>query len=136
MRLKGMRTLIKLIFFIVFPFFVNGQINTFHTGTNKLFLESFLDTITASVSDTNLHISIEPRLFGVSSVSNNQTSTSYLLGASLSANIRNKITFISTYDYLGGNHNSMITEYFDSLSVYPRFGTENLVHKKNCIAKF
>jgi hypothetical protein len=118
-----MRTLIKFFLLAFVPFFVNGQISIFQTGTNKLFLESFSDTIT--VSDTSLHISIEPRLFGVSSVSNNQTSTSYLLGVSLSANISNKITFISTYDYLGGNHNSMITEYQDSLGVFPSFDLEN-----------
>ena len=45
-----MKTLFKLIFFIIFPFLVNGQISTLQTGTNKLFLESFSDTITSSVS--------------------------------------------------------------------------------------
>ena len=120
-----MKTLIKFLLLVFVPFFVNGQINTFHTGTNKLFLESFSDTITASVSDTTQDISIGPRLFGVSSLSNNQTSSSYLIGVSLSTNIRNKITFISTYDYLGGNHNSMITEYQDSLGVFPGFDLEN-----------
>ena len=125
MCLRGMRRLFKLIFFIISPFFVNGQISTFQTGTNKLFLESFSDTITSSVSDTTQYISVEPRLFGVSSVSNNQAYSSYLLGASLSANIRNKITLMSTYDYLGGNHNSLIHEYQDSLGVFPGFDLEN-----------
>ncbi len=116
-----MKTLFKFIFFIIFPFLVNGQISTLQTGTNKLFLESFSDTITASVSDTNLHISIVPRLFGTSDLSDNKTSSSYLLGASLSANISNRITFLSTYDYLKGNHNSLIHEYQDSLRVFPGF---------------
>ena len=88
-------------------------------------MESFSDTITASVSDTNLHISIEPRLFGVSSLSDNKASSSYLIGASLSANISNRITFLSTYDYLKGNHNSLIHEYQESLGVFPGFDSEN-----------
>ena len=116
-----MKTLFKLIFFIIFPFLVNGQINTFQIGTNKLFLESFSDTITSSSSDTTQQISIFPRLFGVSSLSDNKASSSYLIGASLSANISNRITVISTYDYLKGNHNSLIHEYQDSLGVFPGF---------------
>jgi len=120
-----MRRLFKLIFFIISPFFVNGQISTFQTGTNKLFLESFSDTISTSNSDTTQYISIGPRLFGVSSLSDNHTYSSYLLGASLSANFRNRITFTSTYDYLGGNHNSLIHEYQDSLGVFPGFDSEN-----------
>lgn len=125
MRLKGMKTLIKFLLLVFVPVFMNGQINTFHTGTNKLFLESFSEKITSSFSDTTQHLSIGPRLFGVSSLSDNQTSSSYLLGVSLSANIRDRITFISTYDYLGGKHNSLIHEYQDSLGVFPGFDLEN-----------
>ncbi len=131
MRLKGMRRLFKLIFFIISPFFVNGQISTFQIGTNRLFLKSFTDIITSSVSDTSPHISIGPRLFGVSSLSDNQTSSSFLLGTSLSANIRNKIIFTSTYDYLGGNHNLLIHDYQDSLGVFPGFDLENKRWKLN-----
>jgi len=120
-----MKRLIKFFLLVFVPFFVNGQISIFQTGTNKLFLEPFSDTVTSYFSDTPQYVSVKPRLFRVSSLSDNQTSTSYLLGASLSANISNKITVISTYDYLAGNHNSMITEYQDSLAVFPGFDSEN-----------
>lgn len=139
MFLKEMKTLFKLSLFILVPFFVNGQINTFQTGTNKLFLESFSTTVTSSVFDNSSHIRAEPRLFGVRSVSNNQTSSSYLLGVSFSGNISNKITYMSTYDYLAGNHNFLIREYQDSLAVFPDFDLENTrwqLHAKYKFNKF
>ena len=120
-----MRRLFKLIFFIIFPFFVDGQISTFQAGTNKLFLESSSDTITSFVSDTIQYISIVPRYSGIISASENTRSNTFILGVSLSANIKNKVTFISTYDYLGGNHNLMIIAYQDSLGVFPGFDSEN-----------
>ena len=120
-----MKTLFKLSFLIVLPFLSSGQIHTFQTGTNKLFLEPFSTKVTTSSLDTSSHIRIEPRLFGVSSMSNNQRSNTYLLGVSFSGNISNKITYISTYDYLAGDHNFLIREYQDSLGVFPDFDLEN-----------
>ena len=120
-----MKTLIKCFLLAFVPFFMNGQISTFKSDNNYPFSTYFSDTISTSNYDTTQYMSIGPRLFGVSSLSNNQTYNSYLLGVSLSVNIRDRITLMSTYDYLVGNHNSMITEYFDSLDVYPGFGAEN-----------
>ena len=118
-----MKTRIKFLLLVFSPFFINGQVSTFKF--DDTFSTYFSDTISASNFDPTEDISVDPRLFGVSSLSNNQAYSSYLLGASLSANIRNKITLMSTYDYLGGNHNSLIHEYQDSLGVFPGFALEN-----------
>jgi len=120
-----MKTLIKFFLLAFVPFFMNGQISTFKSGNSYPFSTYFSDTISASNSDTTQHISIGPRYYGIISASENESSNTFVVGVSLSANIRNKITFISTYDYLGGNHNSLIHEYQDSLGVFPGFDLEN-----------
>ena len=125
MRLKGMKTLIKFFILVFVPFFVNGQINTFHTGTNKLFLESFFDSISSCDSDTTQRFSVGSRLFSIGSAHKSDYASTYLLGASLIANVKNKITFTSHFDYLAGNHNALINEYQDSLGVFPGFDLDN-----------
>jgi len=120
-----MKKLFKLTILLLFPLCIYGQINTFNKGENILFSQNILNETTSYGSDTTQQISIGPRIFGVSSTSNNHTYNSYLLGVNLSANIRNKFTIIANYDKLEGNHNPLITDYFDSLGVYPAFGATN-----------
>jgi len=125
MYLKEMKKLFKLTILLLFPLCMYGQINTFRTGENILFSQKFLNKSNTQSFDTTTQISIVPRIFVVSSTSNNRTYNSYLLGVNLSANIGNKFTIIANYDKLEGNHNSLITDYLDSLGVYPAFGATN-----------
>jgi hypothetical protein len=116
MCLKGMKTLFKFLLILLFPICVNGQITTFQSAVNKSFSNFY--------SDTTQHFSAGPRFFGISSTSKSDYASTYLVGVTLSANIRNKFTFSSHFDYLSGNHNSLINEYQDSLLVFPGFGRE------------
>ena len=106
MYLKEMKKLFKLTILLIFPLCAYGQINTFHTGEKILFSQNILNETTSYGYDTTQFIIIEPRIFGVSSISNNRTYNSYLLGVNLSANISNKFILIANYDKLEGNHNS------------------------------
>ncbi len=109
-----MKRYFKFFLILIFPFCVSGQIKTFQSSM----LQSSFN------SDTTKHISISPRLFGISSVSSSGSANTYIAGTTLLANISNKTTFISHFDYLGGNHNTLINEYHDSLGVFPGFGKE------------
>ena len=114
MFLKEMKRYFKFFLILLFPICVSGQI--------KIFQPSFLQP--SFSSDTTKRVSISPRLFGISSVSASGSANTYIAGTTLLANISNKITFISHFDYLGGNHNTLINEYHDSLGVFPGFGKE------------
>ena len=111
-----MKTLFKYCLILFFPVCANGQIATFQSAVNKPFSNFYSDSIASCDSDTTQHFSVGPRLFGISSVSKNNHESSYLVGVSLSANIRNKLTFISHFDYLSENHNSLL--------IFPGFGRE------------
>lgn len=136
MFLKEMKTLFKFFFIFIFPFCVSAQINTFKSSVNKPFTDFSIDTMSC-YSDTTQRIGTALRFNGINSFNKEKYSSSYLLGLSVSANVRNKVTFISYYDYLGGKHNSLINEYQDSLGVFPSFGREkdrfqfNLKYKLN-----
>ena len=127
-----MKKLYKFSFILLFPIFVNGQINTFQSLVNKPFYTSFSDSLSSCDSDTALHfgvgsrINILPnRLFSIGSVNKLDYSSTYLFGASLVANISNKISFTTHFDYLSENYNSLLNEYQDSLRVFPSFGIKN-----------
>ena len=127
-----MKKLYKFSFILLFPIFVNGQINTFQSLVNKPFYTSFSDSLSSCDSDTAMHfgvgsrINILPnRLFSIGSVNKLDYSSTYLFGASLVANISNKISFTTHFDYLSENYNSLLNEYQDSLRVFPSFGIKN-----------
>ena len=117
-----MKTLFKYCLILFFPVFANGQITTFQSAVNKPFSNFYSDSIASCDSDTTQHFSVGSRFFGIGSTSKSDYASTYLIGASLSANLRNKITFISHFDYLSGNHNALLNEYQDSLLVFPGFG--------------
>ena len=121
-----MKRLTKVFLLVIFPFCVCAQSNTFRSNLDKRFTNVFSDTIIRN-ADTTQYLSIKPRLFGVSSVSNkNEVYSTYLLGLSLEANIKNKFKLIAYYDYLDGNYDSEIKNYQDSLAIYyPGFGLDN-----------
>ena len=120
-----MKTRFKFFLILLFPICANGQITTFHSSINKPFSNYYSDSLASCDSDTTQHFRAGSRFFGIGSTSKSDYASTYLVGATLSANIRNKITCISHFDYLGGNHNAMINEYQDSLLVFPGFGKEN-----------
>lgn len=124
MCLKVMKRLFKSLLILFFPICANGQINTFHSKINKPFTHSFTDT-TFFNTDTTQRLCIGPRFFVIGSANKSDYANTYLLGTTLSANVRNKLTFISHFDYLGGNHNAWINEFQDSLGVFPDFGADN-----------
>jgi len=124
MYLRGMKTLFKYCLILFFPVFANGQIATFQSVVNKPFSNFYSDSIAGCDSDTTQHFSAGSRFFGIGSTSKSDYASTYLVGATLSANVRNKITFISHFDYLSGNHNALLNEYQDSLLVFPGFGRE------------
>ena len=129
MFLKVMRTLFNILLLSLICSSVYAQENTFRSKINKLF--------TDFLTDTTQHIAISPRLHSISFAEKSDVSTSYLVGATLTANIRNKITFVSHHDYLGGIHNSLFEELKDSLNAIPFFGDSktrfqfNLKYKLN-----
>ena len=125
MYLGGMKTRFKFFLILLFPICANGQITTFHSSINKPFSNYYSDSLASCDSDTTQHFSAGSRFFGIGSTSKSDYVSTYIVGATLSTNIRNKITCISHFDYLGGNHNAMINEYQDSLLVFPGFGKEN-----------
>ncbi|MDC0249418.1 hypothetical protein OAK24_00890 [Flavobacteriales bacterium] len=111
-------------FLLLFPICSVGQITTFYTAENILYSKDVLNKTTSYSSDTTQQISIAPRLFGVSTTSNNRTYNSCLLGVHLLANIGRELTIIANYDQLEGDPNSLITDYLDSLAVYPAFSAK------------
>jgi len=110
-----MKKLYKFCVILFFPIFVNGQENTFKATV-------LADSLSGFYSDTTLRFSLGSRLFSLGSTNEKNYASTYLFGASLMANVKNKITFISHFDYLSGNHIALISEYQDSLLVFPDFG--------------
>jgi len=119
-----MKTLYKFCLILFFPISASAQINTFYSVENHSLFNDYSDSLISFDSDTTQHFSIDSRLFSIGSASKSDFASTYLVGATLSANIRNKFTFSSHFDYLSGNHNSLINEYQDSLLVFPGFGRE------------
>ena len=119
-----MKTLYKFYLILLFPICVNGQVSTFQSSFNKPFFASFSDLISRCDYDTAQRFSLGPRFFSIGSANKSDYASTYLFGGSLIANVKNKITFTSHFDYLTGNHNALINEYQDSLLVFPGFGRE------------
>ena len=117
MYLKEMKTLFKFCLILLFPICASGQITTFQSAVNKPFSNFY--------SDTTQHFTAGSRFFGISSTNKSDYASTYLVGVTLSANIRNKLTFISHFDYLSGSHTPLLNEYQDSLLVFPGFGADN-----------
>jgi len=124
MFLEEMKTLFKFCLILLFPICSNGQITTFQSSVNKLLSNLYSDSIASCDSDTTQHFGAGSRFLGIGSTSKPDYASTYLVGVTLSANIRNKITFISHFDYLSGNHNALLNEYQDSLLIFPGFGTD------------
>ena len=124
MYLRGMKTLFKYCLILFFPVCANAQMTTFQVAVNKPFSNFYSDSIASCDSDTTQHFSAVSRFFGIRSTNKLDYASTYLVGVTLSANIRNKFTFSSHFDYLSENHNSIINEYQDSLLVFPGFGRE------------
>ena len=115
MFLKVMKTLFKIILFILIPFCVSSQNITFRSLIDNQFNDFS--------ADTSKHLTITPDVYGICSINEeNNTSNTFLLRATLTSNISNNLTVISHFDYLTGNHNYLMTEYQDSLGVFPAFG--------------
>lgn len=114
MFLKVMRTLFNILLLSLICASVHAQENTFSSKINSSFADSLVDTAQ--------HIAFVPRLYSITFAEKSDVSTSYLVGATFTANIHNKITFITHYDFLDGIHNSLLKELKDSLNVTPFFG--------------
>jgi len=119
-----MKTLYKFYLILLFPICANGQITTFNSAENHPLFNDYSDSIAGCDSDTTQYFSVGSRLFGIGSASKSDYSSTYLFGASLFSNVKNKAVFTSSFDYLAGNHNTLINEYQDSLLVFPGFGSE------------
>ena len=126
-----MRKLSNLFIVLISPVCLFSQITTFQSSENMLFSKNILDVPNKINTDTIKQISIGPRIFGVSSVSDGRAYYSYMLGADLSANLGNKFVISANYDKLEGDHNSLIANYFDSLGVYTAFGAKNKRYEFN-----
>lgn len=125
MYLKEMRTLIKVFFLCLLPFFLNAQSNGFRSIIYNDSTDILLDG-QLPILDTMRTFSINSRLFGVSTLFNNNVHNSSLIGLSFEANISKKLMFVALYDYLDGKHNSQVIKYQDSLEIYyPGYGLGN-----------
>ena len=131
-----MKTLFNLLLIYLICSSVYAQENPFRSNVSKPFTEFFTDTSTSDTITTQ-HIVIGPKLYSNTFAEKSDVSTSYLVGATLNANIGSKITFVSHHDYLLGNHNSLFKEFKDSLNITPFFGDSktrlqfNLKYKLN-----
>lgn len=136
MFLKVMKTLFNILLLSLIYFPVYTQENTFRSMAPIPFAE-FFTNISICDTDTTQHIAIGSRLYSITFAEKSDVLISYLVGATLTANIRNNITFVLHHDYLGGNHNSLFEEFKDSLNVTPFFGDSkrrfqfNLKYKLN-----
>ena len=119
-----MKTLYKYYLILFFPICSNGQIITFYSTENHPIFTDFSDSIADCYYDTTLNFSVGSRLFSIGSANKSDYESTYLFGASLFSNIKNLITFTSHFDYLEGNHNTLINEYQDSLIIFPAYGTK------------
>ena len=114
-----MKTLYKFYLVLLFPFCANGQLSTFQSTVSKPFSS---DWNSVYDYDTTKRFSVGSRLFSIGSSSKSDYASTYLFGASLIANVKNKIAFTSHFDYLSGSHNVLLNEYQDSLLIFPGFG--------------
>ena len=121
-----MKTLFKFLLILLFPICANGQITTFQSSVNKLFLQHYSDTLVGCNSDTTQRLSVGARLFGIGSANKSDYASTYLFGTTLTANVRNKIIFFSHFDYLSGSHTELLNEYQDSLLIFPGFGRDKI----------
>jgi len=119
-----MKTLYKCYLILLFPICANGQINTFYSAENHPLFTDYSYSIAGCDSDTTQHFSVGSRLFSVGSTGKSGYASTYLFGASLLSNVKNKAIFTSHFDYLTGNLNALINECQDSLLVFPGFGRE------------
>ena len=116
--------LFKSYLILLFPICANGQINSFSSAENYSLFIDYYDSAVSYNFDTAQYFSVGPRFLAIGSANKSDLSSTYLIGASLSANIKNKIIFTSYFDYLSANHNVLINEFQDSLLVFPDFGIE------------
>lgn len=123
-----MRRLFNILLLFLICSSVYTQENTFRSKINK--------TFTDFLTDTTQHIVFSPRLYSITFAEKSDVLTSYLVGATLTANIRNKITFVAHHDYLVGNHNSLFEKFKDSLNVTPYFGDSKTRFQFNLKYKF
>ena len=119
-----MKTLYKFCLVLFFPMCVCGQVNTFQSTVSKPFYNFFSDSILNFDSDTAQHFSVDSKLFSIGSANKSDYVSTYIYGFRLSSDFKNKIIFTSHFDFLSGNHNTLINEYQDSLLIFPRFGVE------------
>ena len=126
MYLRVMKRLSRVILLITLPFYLDGQVNTFKSGEDKQFEKFFFNERIQSILPDTIHkLHIFPRLFGVGNLDKNKIYNSYLFGVGLSSSINNKLIITASYDNLKGDHNALVSEYIDSLLVYPGFGLNN-----------
>ena len=119
-----MKTLYKFCLILLFPISATAQINTFYSAENHPPFNDYSDSIVSCYADRNQRFCVGPRLFSIGSVNKSDYASTFLFGASLFSNIKNKITFTSHFDYLVGNHNALLNKYQDSLLIFPGFGRE------------
>ena len=117
-----MRRLTNLFVFSFFSLSIIAQSNSFRSSLNDYSDPSLYTDSLISM----MNLEVVPRVYGITSLSNDDNSNAFLLGLSLRAQINDKIKMIGTYDYLQGNHYNLIKSYQDSLNIYfPGFGLDN-----------
>ena len=121
MFLKVMKKLTNFFLFLLCTFCVFSQTVTFKGNLENQF-ESEI-----SFSNTNLNLSIHPRIFASVLTSNKYTVNHVsLLGLGIKTNYSKKLRIIASYDKLDGLYNHLINNYQDSLGIYyPGFGLGN-----------
>ena len=131
-----MKTLFNILLLSLICSSVYAQENTFRSKINKTFTDFLTDTSTCN-TDTTQHLAFSPRFYLINSTERSNSYKSYLIGATITTNIKNRITFVAHYDRLGGGHNYLFEEFKDSLNVTPVFGDSktrfqfNLKYKLN-----
>ena len=105
-----MKKLYKFCVILSFPIFVNGQENTFKATVNKPFYLFLADSISSFDSDTNQRFSLGSRLFSIGSANKKKYASTYLFGASLMANVKNKIKTVFTIFCMKFSYDHLVKE--------------------------
>ena len=86
-----MKTLFNILILSLIYSSVYAQVNSFRSKINKPFTDFFSDTSTCS-TDTAQNIAIDPRFYLLNSTDKSNIYKSYLIGATITTNIKNRIT--------------------------------------------
>lgn len=114
----------RILLFCFFSVLLQAQENTFQSALYKS-SDYKNNNLFVNLSEDNKRLIVGSRFFCIGSSSREGYTNTYMLGAGLLTEINDKLSIVAYGDYLLGDHNYMISQYQDSLNVFPGFGNGN-----------